>query len=110
VRILSTPQILTTDNQEAKIYVGKNVPFQTTATLPSATAGEIYNSYEYRDVGKTLKITPQISKDRMVRLTLISLESHLPGIGYRKPAHDAQAHHRDHGDRPWTATPWCSAG
>jgi cell division septation protein DedD len=73
VRILSTPQILTTDNQEAKIYVGKNVPFQTTATLSSASAGEVYNSYEYRDVGKTLKITPQISKDRMVRLTM-SLE------------------------------------
>lgn len=69
VRILSTPQILTTDNQEAKIYVGKNVPFQTTATA-STTGTEIYNSYEYRDVGKTLKITPQISKDRQVRLEL----------------------------------------
>ena len=68
-RILSTPQILTTDNQEAKIYVGKNVPFQTTATA-STTGTTIYNSYEYRDVGKTLKITPQISKDRMVRLIL----------------------------------------
>jgi general secretion pathway protein D len=69
VRILSTPQILTTDNQEAKIYVGKNVPFQTTATA-STTGTEIYNSFEYRDVGKTLKITPQISKDRQVRLEL----------------------------------------
>ncbi len=73
VRILSTPQILTTDNQEAKIYVGKNIPFQTTATLSTSSAGEVYNSFEYRDVGKTLKITPQISKDRMVRL-LLSLE------------------------------------
>ncbi len=72
VEILSTPQILTTDNQEAKIYVGKNVPFQTTATA-SSTGSEVYNSYEYRDVGKTLKITPHINKDRMVRLEL-SLE------------------------------------
>lgn len=72
VRILSTPQILTTDNQEARIYVGRNVPFQTTATA-STTGTEIFNSFEYRDVGKSLKITPQISKDRMVRL-LISLE------------------------------------
>lgn len=72
VRILSTPQILTTDNQEARIYVGRNVPFQT--TLTASTAGtELYTSFEYRDVGKSLKITPQISKDRMVRL-LISLE------------------------------------
>ncbi len=72
VDILSTPQILTTDNQEAKISVGSNVPFQTTATATSS-GNEVYNSFEYRDVGKTLKITPQISKDRMVRLQL-SLE------------------------------------
>ena len=69
VHILSTPQILTTDNQEAKIYVGQNVPFQTTASA-STTGTELYNSYEYRDVGKTLTITPQISQDRMVRLQL----------------------------------------
>lgn len=69
VRILSTPQILTADNQEAKIYVGQNVPFQTTATA-STTGTEIYNSFEYRDVGKSLKITPQISKDRLVRLEI----------------------------------------
>lgn len=84
VRILSTPQILTTDNQEARIYVGKNVPFQTTATA-STTGTEIFNSFEYRDVGKSLKITPQISKDRMVRL-LISLEvTALEGVATTRP-------------------------
>ena len=72
VNILSTPQILTTDNQEAKIYVGSNVPFQT-QTTNSDSGSTLYNSFEYRDVGKTLKITPHISKDRMVRLE-ISLE------------------------------------
>ena len=70
VNILSTPQLLTTDNQEASITVGSNIPFQTTT---STTDNDTYNSYEYRDVGKTLKITPQINKDRMVRLNL-SLE------------------------------------
>jgi general secretion pathway protein D len=70
--ILSTPQILTTDNQEAKIYVGSNIPFQT-QTTNSDSGSTLYNSFEYRDVGKTLKITPHISKDRMVRLE-ISLE------------------------------------
>jgi len=70
VNILSTPQLLTTDNQEASITVGKNIPYQTTT---STTNNDTYNSYEYRDVGKTLKITPQINKDRMVRLN-ISLE------------------------------------
>jgi general secretion pathway protein D len=72
VNILSTPQILTTDNQEAKIYVGSNIPFQT-QTTNSDSGSTLYNSFEYRDVGKTLKITPHISKDRMVRLE-ISLE------------------------------------
>jgi general secretion pathway protein D len=70
VNILSTPQLLTTDNQEASITVGKNVPYQTAT---STSNNDTYNSYEYRDVGKTLKITPQINKDRMVRLNL-SLE------------------------------------
>jgi general secretion pathway protein D len=71
VHIISTPQILTTDNQEAKISVGRNIPFQTRS---AAEAGvETYNSFEYRDVAKILKVTPQISKDRQVRLN-ISLE------------------------------------
>jgi general secretion pathway protein D len=70
VHILSTPQILTTDNQEAKIHVGKNLPFQTGTTTSTTST---FSSIEYKDVGKTLKITPQISKDRMVRLD-ISLE------------------------------------
>lgn len=69
VHFLSTPQILTTDNEEAQITVGKNLPFQTTATTV-ASGNETFNSFEYRDVGKTLKIKPQISKDRMVRLNI----------------------------------------
>lgn len=85
VRILSTPQVLTTDNQEAKIYVGKNVPFQTQASVSNSALGDVYNSYEYKDVGKTLKITPQISKDRMVRL-VISLEiTSLAGTSTDRP-------------------------
>ncbi len=67
VQILSTPQILTTDNEKASITVGKNVPYQTKT---STSDNDTYNSYEYKDVGKTLEITPQISKDRMIRLVL----------------------------------------
>lgn len=70
VHILATPQILTTDNAEAKIYVGKNVAYQTRAAVSSDNVADTYSSYEYRDVGITLKITPQISKDRMVRLII----------------------------------------
>ncbi|MCJ7618050.1 MAG: type II secretion system secretin GspD [Desulfobacterales bacterium] len=68
VHILSTPQILTTDNEEAVITVGKNIPYLTKSGTTATT--ETYNSYEYKDVGITLKITPQISKDRMVSLRI----------------------------------------
>jgi general secretion pathway protein D len=70
-RILSTPQILTTDNEEARITVGENRPFQTRATTD--ISGGTYESFEYRDVGKILKITPHVSEGRNVRLKL-SLE------------------------------------
>jgi len=68
VQIISTPQLLTTDNEEAVIYVGKNIPFQTRSTAEGGV--ETYSSFEYRDVGTTLKITPQISQDGMVRLAI----------------------------------------
>jgi general secretion pathway protein D len=70
VNILSTPQILTTDNEEAKINVGENIPYQTRV---STSDNETFNTFEYRDVGTVLTITPHISKDRLVRLN-ISLE------------------------------------
>lgn len=84
VNILSTPQILTTDNQEAKIYVGSNIPFQTQATA-NDSGSTVYNSFEYRDVGKTLKITPHISKDRLVRLELSLEVSDISGAQTTQP-------------------------
>ncbi len=68
VHILSTPQLLTLNNQEAVIIVGKNIPYQTRSA--AETGVETYSSFEYKDVGITLKITPQISKDRMVQLSI----------------------------------------
>jgi general secretion pathway protein D len=68
VHILSTPQILTLDNEEAEIYVGQNIAYQTRQET-SQTALD-YSSYEYKDVGVTLKITPQISQERFVRLKI----------------------------------------
>jgi general secretion pathway protein D len=70
VNILSTPQILTTENEEAKINVGENLPFQTSV---STSNNDTFNTFEYRDVGTILTITPQISQERLVRLD-ISLE------------------------------------
>ncbi len=70
-RILSTPQILTTDNEEARITVGENRPYQTRSTTDPS--GGTFESFEYRDVGKILKITPHVTEGRLVRLK-ISLE------------------------------------
>ena len=70
-RILSTPQVLTTDNEEARITVGENRPYQTRATTDQS--GGTFESFEYRDVGKILKITPHVTENRLVRMNL-SLE------------------------------------
>ena len=66
VHILQTPQILTTDNEEAEIKVADNVPYLT----KEATGEQQYQTYEYKDVGVTLKITPQINQERFVRLKI----------------------------------------
>ena len=69
VRILSTPQLLTLDNEEAEITVGKNVPYVTRQDT-TTTSTINYSSYEYKDVGITLKVTPQINKEGFVRMKL----------------------------------------
>ena len=67
-RILSTPQILTTDNEEARITVGENRPYQTRSTTD--VSGGTFESFEYRDVGKILKITPHVTEGRLVRMQI----------------------------------------
>ncbi len=67
VNIISTPQILITDQEEAKINVGKNIPFQTRT---SSSFDQTYLSFEYRDVGTTLKVTPQINDNETVNLNI----------------------------------------
>jgi len=66
VHIISTPQILTTDNEEAEIKVGENVPYITSQNTTSAN--QDYTNYEYKDVGVTLKLTPQINQENVVKL------------------------------------------
>lgn len=77
--ILSTPQLLTTDNEEASVTVGKNVPYQTKTGTTSSS--ETYNTYEYKDVGINLKVTPQISKDRKIRLVIEMISEKLDTAG-----------------------------
>ena len=70
--ILSTPNLLTLDNEEAKIVVGQNVPFITGqyAQTGSATTATPFQTIERRDVGLTLRIRPQISEGGAVRLQI----------------------------------------
>ncbi len=69
VRILSTPQLLTLDNEDAEITVGENVPY---VSRQDTSVGSLtnYSNYEYKDVGVTLKVTPQINRDGYVRMKL----------------------------------------
>lgn len=83
VHILATPQLLTTENDEATITVGKNIPFQTKSAADSGS--ETYSSYEYKDVGITLKITPQISKGRLVRLNVYQELTKLDSVNQSTP-------------------------
>lgn len=68
VNVLSTPNILTTDNQKAEIMVGENIPFVTGQSQTAATGGQIFSQIDRRDVGISLKITPQITSEDNVRL------------------------------------------
>jgi general secretion pathway protein D len=71
--VLSTPTLLTLDNEEAKIVVGQNVPFVTGQYTNNNTAnGAVspFQTVERKDVGLTLKVKPQISETGTVKLTI----------------------------------------
>ncbi len=71
--ILSTPTLLTLDNEEAKIVVGQNVPFVTGQyTNNNTTNGSVnpFQTIERKDVGLTLRVRPQISETGTVKLTI----------------------------------------
>ncbi len=68
VNILSTPNILTTDNEEAKIFVGENVPFLKSTA--QTTGGTPIVSVDRQDIGTTMKLTPQINENKFVRLKI----------------------------------------
>ncbi|MBI5675479.1 MAG: hypothetical protein HZC48_06615 [Nitrospirae bacterium] len=70
VNVLSTPQILTSDNEEAEIVVGENVPFISKRERDLTTNNTVLNSIERKDVGITLRITPQITEGDYVKLNL----------------------------------------
>jgi general secretion pathway protein D len=68
VNVLSSPHLLTTDNEEAEIIVSDNIPFKTSEKFDSN--GNPISTFEYRDVGLTLRFTPQINEDDFVKLKI----------------------------------------
>ncbi len=68
VNVLSAPRLLTSDNEEAEIIVGKNVPIITSKTTDNA--GNPINSVERQDAALTLRFTPQITEGNLVRMKI----------------------------------------
>lgn len=71
--ILSTPNILTLDNEEAKIVIGQNLPFVTgsySTTGSGSTTVTPFQTYERKDVGLTLKVKPQITEGGVVKVQI----------------------------------------
>ena len=70
--VLSTPNLMTLDNEEAKIVVGQNIPMITGsyAQTGTTTTTAPFQTYERKDVGLTLKIKPQISEGGAVQLQI----------------------------------------
>jgi len=67
--VLSTPNLLTLDNEEAKIVIGQNVPF-VTGSFAGAAVGTTnpFTTVERKDVGLTLRVRPQISENGTIKM------------------------------------------
>ncbi len=68
INVLSAPRLLTSDNEEAEIVVGKNVPIITSKSKDND--GNPINSVERQDAALTLRFTPQITEGDLVRLKI----------------------------------------
>jgi general secretion pathway protein D len=72
--ILSMPNLITLDNEEAKIIVGQNVPFVTGQYTTAASAGAVgvnpFQTVERKDIGLQLRVKPQISQGGTVRMAI----------------------------------------
>jgi general secretion pathway protein D len=71
--ILATPNLVTLDNEEARIIIGQNVPFITGSFSSTGAAGGAVNPFqtiERRDVGTTLRVRPQVAEGGTVRMQI----------------------------------------
>ncbi|HEX7442115.1 MAG TPA: type II secretion system protein GspD, partial [Caldimonas sp.] len=95
--IVSTPNLITLDNEEAKIIVGSNVPFVTGQfTQTGSAVSNPFQTIERKDVGITLRIRPQIGENGVVRMTIFQESSSLsaqvaPGTSNAGPSTDKRS-------------------
>ncbi len=95
--IASTPNLVTLDNEEAKIVVGSNVPFVTGQFTNTGTAlSNPFQTIERKDVGITLRIKPQIGENGTIRMTIFQESSSLssqvaPGTSNAGPSTDKRS-------------------
>ncbi len=86
--ILSTPNLMTLDNEEARIVVGQNVPFitgQYTNTGGGTTPANPFQTIVRQDVGLTLRVRPQISEGGTIKLQIAQEISTLVGATLNNP-------------------------
>jgi len=95
--IVSTPNLITLDNEEAKIIVGSNVPFITGQYTNTGTStSNPFQTIERKDVGITLRIKPQVGEGGTVRMTIFQESSSLsdkvaPGTTNAGPSTDKRS-------------------
>ncbi len=85
--VLTTPNLLTLDNEEAKIVIGQNVPFVTGQY--ASTSGSVginpFTTVERKDVGLTLRVRPQINENGTVKMTIFQETSTVDGQTLNNP-------------------------
>lgn len=82
INILSAPRLLTSDNEEAEIIVGSNVPIITNRLTDTGGSNGLATSVaiERKDVALTLRFTPQVTEDNLVRLNIFQEITDIAGV------------------------------
>jgi general secretion pathway protein D len=81
VNVLSTPNLITLDNEEAKILIGQNVPITTGSYAQTGSAASVspFQTVDRKDVGITLRVKPQITDGGLVKMQIFQESSAIVG-------------------------------
>ncbi|WP_258002315.1 type II secretion system secretin GspD [Burkholderia sp. WAC0059] len=86
--ILSSPNLITLDNEEASLVIGSNVPIQTgsVSTATASTTGlAAYTTYDREDVGIVLHVRPQVTKDGVIKMQIYTEDSSVDATSVNNP-------------------------